>query len=216
MNQNWKDIPGYEGLYQVNKSGHIKALEKRWITGRGNGRLHIQPEKIIKPFISKFGYSRVTLWRSGIPKKIHVHTIVALTFIPNPEGKPQVNHKDGNKLNNSVDNLEWNTASENAQHAYDNKLHVINERTKNAVSERHKGGKNVNAKRVIDIVTGQLFDCIKDAAVANNISVWNLYSYLRGQNPNKTNLRYAGIGDKKEMHKATGIMGVGSSTHNTV
>lgn len=203
MSQIWKDIPGYEGLYQVDISGQIKSLEKKWTTGRGNGRPHVQPEKRIKPFVSKFGYLRVSLWKSGKPKKMHVHTVVAMTFIPNPENKAQVNHKDGNKLNNSINNLEWNTPSENVQHAFDTGLHVINDKTKIAVSVRHKGGKNVNAKRVIDIVTGKIYDCIKDAAEANDISVGNLYTYLRGDNPNKTNLRYAGIGDQTEMHKAT-------------
>lgn len=200
---NWKDIPGFEELYQVNQSGEIKSLEKRWITGKGNGRNHVQPEKHIKPFVSKFGYLRVSLWKAGKPKKIHIHTIVAMAFIPNPENKAQVNHKDGNKINNSVNNLEWNTASENMQHAFDNGLHVINEKTRIAVSARHKGGNNVNAKKVIDIVTGAQYECIKDAADANGISVWNLYSYLRGQNPNKTNLRYARIGDQKEKYKTT-------------
>jgi hypothetical protein len=203
MSQSWKDIPGYEGLYLVNTSGEIKSLEKRWITGRGNGRPHVQAEKCIKPFISKFGYLRVSLWKAGKPKKMHVHTVVAMTFIPNPDKKAQVNHKDGNKLNNSIENLEWNTPSENMQHAFDKGLHVINERTRKAVSARHKGGNNTNAKRVIDIVTGCQYDCIKDAADANGISVWNLYAYLKGRNPNKTNLRYAGIENKKAMYPAT-------------
>lgn len=196
----WKDIPGYEGLYQVDQCGEVKSLEKRWITGRGNGRPHVQKEKIIKPFLSKFGYLRAVLWKQCNYKKFHVHTLVALTFIPNPKNKKQVNHIDGNKLNNLVSNLEWNTPSENIQHAFDTGLHVINEKTRKAVSTRHKGGNNINAKRVIDIVTGRQYDCIKDAADANGISVWNLYAYLQGRNPNKTNLRYAGVGNKKEVY----------------
>lgn len=200
MQIEWKDIPGFEGLYQVNEYGEIKTLEKKWVTGRGNGRPHVQPEKIIKPFLSRFGYLRVALSKNGKYKKLHVHAAVAMAFIPNLENKSQVNHKDGNKVNNSVGNLEWNTPSENMKHAFDTGLHVINEKTRKAVSVRHKGGKNVNAKKVIDIATGKIYECIKDAAEANDISVWNLYVYLRGVNPNKTTLRYAGIGNKKAVH----------------
>lgn len=191
MNLNWKDIPGFEGLYQVNPLGEIKSLEKRWITGRGNGRAHIQPEKIIKPFISNFGYYRVSLSKAGKYKKLHVHTVVAMSYIPNPFNKSQVNHKDGNKLNNTVENLEWNTPSENMQHAFDNGLNYTSDKKRKVLSKRHSGGKNVNAKAVIDTSTGRRYECINDAAKDLGISAHNLYAYLRGANPNKTSIRYA-------------------------
>lgn len=116
----WKDIEGYEGFYSLSDSGIIysEARQVTRISRNGNPGLRIVGGLIKKPFISKKGYKIVTLERDGIGKSFLVHRLVAELFIPNPENKPCVNHKDGNKLNNDVDNLEWCTYSENADHAY--------------------------------------------------------------------------------------------------
>ena len=74
--------------------------------------------KKIKPHLDKYGYLRINLYNNGINKKVYIHRLVALTFIPNPDNKPQVNHIDGNKQNNNISNLEWCTISENAKHAF--------------------------------------------------------------------------------------------------
>jgi hypothetical protein len=120
MEEIWKDIFGYEGLYQVNNCGYIKSLPK--IINPPNGGKGITKEKILKNTFDKDGYFFVQLSKNGklSPKK--VHRLVALTFVPNPENKPQVNHKDGNKQNNNIDNLEWNTKKENIKHAHENGL----------------------------------------------------------------------------------------------
>lgn len=189
-NKEFVDIKGYENLYKINRNGDVIGYEKKWITGRGKGRPHTQKEHFIKPSISKFGYLRVTLWKNNKQKKFHVHTLVANTFCPGYKKGLQVNHIDGIKLNNNYLNLEWVTASKNIQHSFDIGLRTINEKTRMAVSKASSGGKNNNAKKVIDIKNGKVYETIKEAAESNGISVWNLYVYLRGVNKNYTNLRY--------------------------
>ena len=113
----WKDIPGYEGLYQANTNGQIKRLAKR-IKGKSNSTKLIK-EMILAPAVAKDGYSNPRLTNAqGKRSTVKAHRLIALTFIPNPENKPFVNHKDGNRLNNKVSNLEWVTNAENIRHAY--------------------------------------------------------------------------------------------------
>ena len=97
----WKDIEGFEGLYQVSNLGRTKRLYKN------------DKEKILKPFSNKDGYLRVNLCKEGKSKQSKVHRLVAKAFIPNLDNKSQVNHRDENKSNNKVENLEWVTSKEN-------------------------------------------------------------------------------------------------------
>lgn len=99
----WKDIPGYVGLYQVSSKGNIMSLNYNH-TGVSRQRV---------PRVGKGGYLYVILHKNGESKTIKVHRLVAIAFIPNPNNLPQVNHKDENKLNNSVENLEWCDSSYN-------------------------------------------------------------------------------------------------------
>lgn len=104
----WKDIEGYEDKYQISNLGRVKSLADNKL---------IERELIRKPRIGKNGYLYVNLFKGSKGKTKKIHRLVAETFIPNPDNLPQVNHIDGNKLNNSIDNLEWVTASENVKHA---------------------------------------------------------------------------------------------------
>lgn len=90
MIEEWKDIPSYPGMYEVSNLGRV----------RRNG-------KILKPIKDRYGYLLVNLYKNGIVRKFLVHRLVALAFLPNPQNLPQVNHKDENKTNNCLDNLEW-------------------------------------------------------------------------------------------------------------
>lgn len=99
MIEEWKDIEGYEELYQVSNLGRV----------RRNGR-------ILKARVKRKGYLGVVLYNKSEPKHYIIHRLVAEAFIPNHENKPQVNHIDENKTNNTAANLEWVTAKENANH----------------------------------------------------------------------------------------------------
>lgn len=109
----WKDIEGYEGLYRVSSCGQIYSIWKK-------GLKKLQDDKD--------GYKKVTLYKNGKSKCIAVHRVVAMNFIENPSNKPYVNHIDGNKANNRIENLEWCTQSENELHAHNTGLK--NTRTK--------------------------------------------------------------------------------------
>lgn len=111
MQEIWKDIVGYEGLYQISNLGRIKRLKKLIVLQNG-GKYYLE-EKILKPGKNSRGYNLVVI--KG--KALRIHRLVAETFIPNPENKQQVNHKDGNKNNNRAENLEWCTCKENVNHA---------------------------------------------------------------------------------------------------
>jgi len=111
----WKDIVGYEGMYQVSNLGRVKSLNYN----------RSYKEKILKNTISNTGYFIICLIKFKLLKNFLVHRLVAKAFINNKENKPQVNHIDGCKTNNNILNLEWSTAKENTQHAFKTGLNKI-------------------------------------------------------------------------------------------
>jgi len=110
MNEEWKDIKEVDGDYQISNLGRIRRAKA--CIGKGSKTTHIG--KILKTEINPNGYEIWQLKHRGL--RFRVHRLVADRFIPNPENKPHVNHKDGNKQNNSVNNLEWSTMEENNNH----------------------------------------------------------------------------------------------------
>lgn len=125
MEEIWKPIKGYEGLYEISNYGKIKSLERK-AKNRGKGQRIIK-ERILKPSIDRLnGYYQIKLSKNGKTKTIKVHKLVVEHFIKKiPEGLT-VNHKDGNKTNNYVNNLEICTQKENIKHAINNNLIDIN------------------------------------------------------------------------------------------
>ncbi len=116
----WKDIPEYQGKYQVSNCGRIKSLTRKVPCVNG---VRTVKERILKQAVSKrVGYPFITLASNCIHKSHLMHRLISEAFIPNPENKPQVNHKNGIKTDNRICNLEWVTYHENRQHAFDTGL----------------------------------------------------------------------------------------------
>lgn len=112
----WRDIPGFEDLYQVSSHGQVKSCEKTIVIGNYRTERPLR-ERIMRPFMSN-GYLCVFLKRNGERRKYSVHRLVACVFIPNPENLLIVNHKHGDKRDNRATELEWMSASGNTNHYY--------------------------------------------------------------------------------------------------
>jgi predicted XRE-type DNA-binding protein len=114
MNVTWKPVVGYDGTHEVSSNGLVRGISSRWGKKENPRNLCIRH--------NRYGYPEVRLTVNNKTKRFNVHRLVAEAFIPNPENKPIVNHKDGFKKNNCVGNLEWVTAKENTQHAINMRL----------------------------------------------------------------------------------------------
>lgn len=129
-NEKWRSVIGFDGLYEVSDLGNIRS------SARLSVRTDIGPKtidaKVLKPNKHRDGYLKVVLCVNKKRFNFLVHRLVAISWIENPGNLPQVNHKDGNKLNNAVSNLEWNTCKENIAHAIINNLRADVNGEKNA------------------------------------------------------------------------------------
>lgn len=114
----WKDCKGFEGYYEISSKGRVRR--KKGKTLYKDGRVAYFSQTILKQSNNKKGYPRVYLSMKSKKYTKTVHRLVAITFVPNPENKATVNHKDMNKENNCYTNLEWMTNKENMRHAFKN------------------------------------------------------------------------------------------------
>jgi hypothetical protein len=131
------DIQGYEGYYQVSNYGNVRSLDR--VIVEKSGKTQTLKGRILKPRTNPGGYRYIELGKNGTKATFAIHHLVAQAFIPNPGNKRTVNHIDGNKLNNSLINLEWSTYSENLEHAYKTGL-------RRAVQIEAVGSKNYKRK----------------------------------------------------------------------
>lgn len=171
----YKDVIGYEGEYQITESGVVRSLDRLCVDSLGRKRF--RKGVVLSPDIAQNGYYRVTLASSGKKKQFYLHRLIAIHFMENPDNLPQINHKDGNKLNNSLDNLEWCTVQENTIHAY--KLGLIKPASgKDHHNYQKTGSKHERAKKVLgtNIITGAtkeygaLVETKKDGFTASEVS----------------------------------------------
>jgi hypothetical protein len=177
MNEIWKDIQGYEGLYLVSNLGRVKRMYKN------------RPSVIRKGTIDKDGYLRIGLSKDCKYKYFYIHRLVAMSFIENAENKPCINHINGIKNDNRIDNIEWCTYSENIRHADKTGLRAC-PKGKDCHMFGKLNGLHHNSKIVLNTQTGIYYDCAKEAAKAHQYKYSTLKSYLNGGNHNKTSLIY--------------------------
>ena len=163
----WKDIIGYENEYQINQFGEIRTLKDSPKLKKYNA---------LKPQINKRnGYVYQMLYKNGKEKLLRVHRLVAMAFLSNPNNLPQVNHKDGNKQNNSVDNLEWCEQSYNMKHAFKTGLEKPSEKQKAAVRKTNEKKR----KRVVRTMGDEKneYESATVAARKNNVGISTICRY---------------------------------------
>ena len=174
INEEWKDVVGYEGLYQVSDTGKIRSL--------------FRYKKELKPNITRNGYATVELFKNKESKRLLIHRLVAFAFIENQNNLPQVNHIDENKLNNHVENLEWQTAKENMnfgtrafrQNANTN-YNTISAKMK--LTQRGKGNNNAKAVMQFDKSGNFIkrYDTLKQASVETNTNHSHIAENCKGK-----------------------------------
>lgn len=164
----WKDVVGFERAYRVSNLGRVKSKIRKSVI----------EERLLKPYKNNKGYECVDLWNNNHKKKL-VHRLVAEAFIPNPECKLFINHIDGDKTNNRVENLEWCTHSENILHSF----RVLGHRTTK--------GMVMNNKPVKCLDTGEIFASASEAARQKGCSQSNITKVILGERNKAGGLRWS-------------------------
>lgn len=181
MEEIWKEIPGFEGLYEVSNIGRVRSLD-RFVIDAYYSKGHIQKGRIHKNTLSKAGYYTTSLTdKNKIKKHYYIHRLVASAFIPNPNNYPVINHIDENPRNNSVDNLEWCTQKHNISSGT-----VPDRITQTAIDHKKK-----TAAKAIDQYTldGEYIATYKSAGEVERRYGWfatSVYSCARGYRGKKT------------------------------
>jgi len=180
----WKDILEYEGMYQVSNLGRVKSLDRMVNHYKSKNGTCIKRGKILNIYKCRDGYYNIELSKLCKGKNKMIHRLVAETFIDNKKQYPCVNHIDGNKLNNRVDNLEWCTHSENSIHSFKIGLH------KNTIIKCREMGKN-NCKKVnqYDLSKKYIktFNSMKEAAQITNSLITGISYCVLGKRKSHNN-----------------------------
>lgn len=164
----WKDVPGYEGLYQVSNIGRVKSFKNH----------HGYGVRILKGEKTQTGYIQVSLSKKS-KKRYKIHRLVAMVFIPNPDGLPQINHKNEIKTDNRVENLEWCTGKYNVNYG-------------TAIERRSKK----HRKPVYCFETGKTFDSCTDASRKMNLDISHIAKCCRGELPAHKGFHFMFVNNK--------------------
>ena len=176
----WRPIKEFEGCYEISNLGRIKSLERIDKMNR------VVKEKIRKYKINRNGYCQVCLNKNGIKNYFYVHRLVAKTFIPNFKNKSQVNHKNFDKEDNRVENLEWVTCTENNKHKIiggrvNYKKIVETKRKKGNLNWHTKGINNSCCKKIKCLNNGKIYNYIKKASSELNLDSSSISKVCRGK-----------------------------------
>ena len=174
----WKEVKNYEGCYEVSNLGNVRSITRKVerTSPSGGKALYTYYGKMCKPYTTKKGYLRLNLSLNNKLLNHQIHRLVAINFIENKDNKEQVNHINGIKTDNRVENLEWVTNNENIKHSCETGLY---KRPNN--SGRPK-------KRVIDLKSGIIYDSISDLIKELKLSR-QVYKWLDGESKNKSSFR---------------------------
>lgn len=157
----FKDIKGYEGLYQISNLGKVKRIPRNIVNKNGYSLLK---EMFLTPYVDDVGYFRIGLKLNSKTTHRRIHRLIATTFIPNPENKPQVNHINGIKTDNRLENLEWVTSLENTNHAI--KAGLIK-----------RNGENNASSKLIEIQVLDIKERLKKGETGSSIAkIYNVHA----------------------------------------
>lgn len=181
MEEEWRDVVGYEGLYRVSNLGRVKSLNYN----------HTGEERLLSLKPNKGGYIVIKLYKKGEKEYFLVHRLVAEAFIPNPDNLPEVNHiidDFEHRSDNRVENLEWCTKDYNINYGTHNeklskakKGKKISEEHKRKIGEANKGEKHPRAKKVRCVTTGETFNYIKEASLKYGVCKSGISKCCKGK-----------------------------------
>lgn len=172
VNEIWRDIDEFSRQYQISNLGRVKSLD-RLVFHRGNGEYHLLKGKLLSTRNNNCGYVSVRLSKNGKTYTRFIHRLLSSAFIPNPQNKKCINHLNGIKTDNRLENLMWSSHKENIVHAYETELI------------------KPKSKKVIDKCSGEIFENVKAAAASINRNYNTVRQYLNGGiKKNPTCLKY--------------------------